>query len=97
MAKKRNRTDGSVTATGVICTIDMDAYDHLGTLVGGTFVGTVAVQVSNDGVTWVALGAAVTAPATTVQLDCPFKFARLNCTAYTSGTIVGQLGAKAAS
>lgn len=97
MAKRKNSAQASVTATGVICTMDLSDYDNVGWVVGGTFVGTVTPQVSQDGVTWAPFGTALTAPGSAVQLDAPFKYIRLNCTAYTSGTIVGMLGASKAA
>ena len=94
MSKNRkNRAQGSVTATGTICTVDLDGFKDLSHAVGGTFVGTVQVQVSNDGTTWAPLVASITAPAAAIVQGCGFKLARLQCTAYTSGTIVGFLAA----
>jgi len=87
---------GSVTATGTICQLGTtQASLPVGALVGGTFVGTVQVQVSYDpeatSPTWVLFSSALTA-AGTVKVDIPVKAVRLQCTAYTSGTIVGGLG-----
>lgn len=58
--------------------------------VSGTFVGTVAVQISHDGTEYVNAAAAVTAPAVITIPVC--KSVRLNCTAFTSGVIKGRVG-----
>lgn len=88
---------GSVTATGVIATLGLeDCQVPAGVLVGGTFVGTVLIEVSFDTEaavpTWVPFGSAVTAPGT-VKIDIPVKAARARCSAYTSGTIVAGVSA----
>ncbi len=55
-------------------------------VVTGTFVGTVAVQVSMDNTNWFTLGAALTAPGI-IESVGPWKYVRGNVTAYTSGAI----------
>lgn len=55
-------------------------------VVSGTFVGTVAIQVSMDNSTWFTLGAALTAPGV-AESTGPWKYVRGNVTAFTSGTI----------
>lgn len=83
---------GSVTATGTICSFDISAFRHFSTCVGGTFVGTVQTQVSFDGgTTWVLFGSAVTAPASVSYTNAAATLVRLQCTAFTSGTIVGGI------
>jgi len=53
--------------------------------VTGTFVGTVAVQVSNDGTNWDTL---ISTTATGAWAsDQPWPYVRGNVTAFTSGTI----------
>ena len=89
---------GSVTATGVIVQMGVeDALLPVGLAVGGTFVGTVLCEISYDtdagSPTWVQFGASVTAPGT-FKVDVPCKGVRLRCSAYTSGTIVGGVGAQ---
>lgn len=96
MALNYSYAKGSVTATGVICQIGTDdGVLPVGALVGGTFVGTVACEVSYDpeavSPTWVNFATALTAPGT-FKVDVPVKAVRLRCTAFTSGTIVGGLG-----
>lgn len=88
---------GSVTATGVIATLGVeDCQVPVGVLVGGTFVGTVLVEVCYDpqavSPTWVQFGSSVTAPGT-VKVDIPVKAVRARCSAFTSGTIVAGIGA----
>lgn len=97
MALNYSYAQGSVTATGVICQIGCDdAVLPVGALVGGTFVATVLVEVSYNpeavSPTWVPFGSAITAPGT-AKIDVPVKAARLRCSAFTSGTIVGGFGA----
>jgi len=92
-----NFATGSVTATGVICQMGVeDCQVPVGCLVGGTFVGTVLVEVCYDpqavSPTWVAFGSSLTAPGT-AKIDVPVKAVRLRCSAFTSGTIVGGIGA----
>lgn len=57
-------------------------------LVGGTFVGTVQVEVTpDDGTTWIPLAnGAFTAPGS-LPIEHALKKVRANCTAWTSGTI----------
>lgn len=88
---------GSVSATGTICSLGTeDASLPVGAAIGGTFVGTVICEVSYDteaaAPTWVAFGTNLTAPGTW-KVDVPVKGVRLRCSAYTSGTIVGGIGA----
>lgn len=88
---------GTIGATGVICSLGVVDYPvPYGVVVGGTFVGTVLVEVSNDpdagSPTWVAFGAGVTAPGT-VKVDIPVKAVRARCSAFTSGTIFAAIGA----
>lgn len=91
-APRKSRVSGSVTATGTICSFDMTAYRHFSTAVGGTFVGTVQTQISLDGgTTWVLFGTAVTAPASVSYQNAATTLVRLQCTAFTSGAIVGGI------
>jgi hypothetical protein len=88
---------GSVTSAAVICSIGSDGSAlPVGAAVGGTFVGTVLCEVSYNpeagSPTWIAFGAALTAPGT-FKVDVPVKAVRLRCSAFTSGTIVGGIGA----
>lgn len=89
---RKLKVSGSVTAIGTICSFDISAFRHFSTVVGGTFVGTVQTQVSLDGgTTWVLFGTAVTAPAAVAYSNTAAVLVRLQCTAYTSGTIVGGM------
>ena len=76
---------GSVTTNAAI---DVSNSENSSYWVCGTFVGTVKLQVSPDGTNWVDSGSAVTAPAI-IAIPRAAKFARLNCTAWTSGSIEG--------
>lgn len=66
-------------------------------VVGGTFVGTVQLQVCIPGLAgaelWVPVGAGLTAPGViTYQAGCGRAF-RAACSAFTSGPIYYSLGA----
>lgn len=89
MLVQRSEALGSLTSavagTGVPCGVLGDAG---GATISGTFVGTVAIEISADGTNYVAAAAALTAPGF-VAIPRWAKKVRMNCTAYTSGTIVG--------
>lgn len=97
----KSGTAVAVVATG-FCSLGTDDMNQpIGVIIGGTFVGTVIVEVSNDpeagSPVWAPFGSAVTAPGT-VKIDIPVKAVRLRCSAYTSGTIAGYIsGAKGSS
>lgn len=86
-------TGGGFDAVEVGVAVEVSDYDTVGCFVGGTFVGTVQIEVSFDGTNWAAYGAALTAPGT-VAITIPVKQVRANCTAYTSGLAVAYVGAK---
>ena len=84
----------AVTATGAGSTVEplVDAdhqIDNLPVQVFGTFVGTVAIEVSLDGTTWHAYASKTAAEAFTVPY---FPYVRANVTAYTSGSISAKIG-----
>lgn len=87
-------TATAVDAAGFLSVGCEGANLPVAAVVGGTFVGTVIVEVSMDpeagSPTWIPFGAAITAPGT-AKVDIPCKAVRLRCSAYTSGTIVGGL------
>lgn len=88
---------GSVTSAAVIVSLGVeDCALPVGLAVGGTFVGTVTCEISYDSdatsPTWIKFGTDLTAPGTW-KLDVPAKAVRLRCSAYTSGTIIGGVGA----
>lgn len=89
---------GSATAVGVIASLGCDDTDlPVAVIVGGTFVGTVKVEVCFDpdatSPTWVQFGSDVTAPGV-VKVDMPCKAVRARCSAFTSGTIFAGIAAK---
>lgn len=91
-------TAAAVNAAGFVFLGSDDMIMPIGVLIGGTFVATVKVEVSNDPEvtvpTWTQFGADVTAPGT-VKVDIPVKAVRLRVSAYTSGTVAGYIsGAK---
>ena len=57
--------------------------------VSGSFVGTVALQGSLDGVSWLNAAAALTAPG--IGTIDWFPFIRANVSAYTSGSITVKI------
>lgn len=90
----------SFVATGAGITRDVGSYKSIAVQLSGTFVGTIMLQASNDGVTWYSVVGAssggnsqAVANLSTpelVTLPASFRYFRVDCTAYTSGTIVVQ-------
>jgi hypothetical protein len=76
-------------AVGATVTIG-GAQDHLGVTLGGTFVATVAIEVSMDGANWAPV-ASLTAPGT-VNIPFAVRAIRANTTAFTNGTPVARYG-----
>ena len=87
-------TAAAVNAAGFCFLGTEDMVMPVAVLIGGTFVATVKVEVSNDpeaaSPTWTQFGADVTA-AGTVKVDIPVKAVRLRVSAYTSGTVAGYI------
>lgn len=84
---------GPFAATGNGVPFAVQGMDiPVGVLVSGTFVATIKIEVSNDGVNWAQFGADVTAPGT-VKVDIPVKQVRARCSAFTSGTARVDIGA----
>lgn len=82
---------GAVAATAGV---DMSALEDAAVMVGGTFVGTYSVELSFDnGATWVPHPdhTGETAPKVCV-IGMRAQQVRVNCTAYTSGTLESNLG-----
>ena len=84
----------AAAATGAGSTVEPaldpdEQYQNLPVQVTGTFVGTVAVEVSLDGVTWYAFTSKTAVEAFTIPF---FPFVRGNVTAFTSGAITVKLG-----
>ncbi len=84
--RQQTYTQTSIAATGVIQTVFTHSYVRTGVQISGTFVGTVQVEVSNNGTDWSPYGTALTAPGV-VEVTQPCEQVRARCTAYTSGTI----------
>jgi hypothetical protein len=85
---------GSFTATATGTARNIADSDEGYCYVGGTFVGTVAIEVSPDaGTTWIQFGASLTAPGITAVLP-PATLVRAKCTAFTSGTILVAFGGR---
>lgn len=77
-------------ATGFNAGVDCSTLDSKRMWIVGTFVGTVQVEISPDDVAYIAEGVALTAPGD-VALPADTRFARANCTAFTSGVIESQV------
>lgn len=101
-AKRTAYLKGSVTAAGdVIGSTTAEAFGSFSLQLPGAAVGTVVVQVSNDGATWVAtrmqsvqdamIIAGAVAPAGMWRGPVEGRFVKVSCTAYTSGTLTAHL------
>jgi len=89
MSKQRSVALGALTAIAVGTGKDISDGETADVWVSGTFVGTVLVQASPDGTNWVTVAnGSLTAPGV-VPIPTSAKQVRINCTAYTSGTITG--------
>lgn len=89
--KYENFDLGDLTATGAGSAVETAHLEDVGVMVGGTFVGTVDVEVSFDGSTFAphpTLNGQTAPFAGTIGFPC--KQVRLNVTAYTSGTLEGR-------
>lgn len=81
---------GSLTGTGAGTAFDISHLESIACLIGGTFVGTVDIEVSFDaGTTFVALPSPLGGATAPVVGDVGVRAQqiRANCTAFTSGTI----------
>jgi hypothetical protein len=70
--------------------VDCKGFSSTGRFqLSGTFVGTVQLEESTDGVTYTVVGVALTAPGVVSANPSAFaQFLRANVTAYTSGAMV---------
>lgn len=93
MAQQRTVALADLTGTGANAAKSVADFETAHLYVTGTFVGTVVAEVSGDGTNWAPAGAAVTAPAV-IALPASASMARLNCTAFTSGTIKSHLAGR---
>lgn len=98
MSKHQSGDIGGLTGTGVGSAVNVEALEDIVAVVGGTFVGTYSIEGSMDGTTFYALTdvfgnslAGLTA-GVAAQLPAGLKEVRLNCTAFTSGSIDGAVG-----
>lgn len=82
-----------VGATGVSATLEVGEYESGSLQTAGTFNGQVQPQISNDGTTWVNLGAVISTATITAQTFTT-RYYRLNVTAYVSGAIYGIVHAR---
>lgn len=77
----------SVTASG---TVLVEQYSRFTAYVKSGLVGTWQLQISADGTNWFNYGSAVTDTGY-VECTAEAKYARINVTAYTSGTGVATI------
>lgn len=89
-----------LTATGASSAASVEALDVVCVAVTGTFTATYSIEGSIDGTNFAAASdihgnslAGLTAP-TAVQMPAGYKQLRVNCTAFTSGTIESDVGGK---
>lgn len=81
---------GAVATTAMV---DVQDLENVEVSVSGTFVATVSVEFTFDGTNYAPAAAALTAPGR-VALPVRCRGWRLNCTAFTSGSIVGRSGGR---
>ena len=86
MGKQINRALADVGSATNNAGINVSDLDACAMYVQGTFVGTVQLQISSDGSTYVNEGSAVTVPDR-IAIPADAKFTRIDVTAWTSGTI----------
>jgi hypothetical protein len=97
-------TGSASTLNADLFSVDCSAYRSINFQITGTWVGTIAFQVSNDNTNWNSLGLSTTSGATTTGTTATvnnsyfgtlggFNYVRARFTAYTSGTasVVGYL------
>jgi hypothetical protein len=99
------QVSGSIAATGsIIASTNASDLTHLTLQMIGTWVGTVNIQVSNDNTNWtntltVPIGNTSSTPTANITANGIYfacvegAFFRVQCTAYTSGTIQGYVDA----
>jgi hypothetical protein len=93
MPKQRVTALGDLVGVATTPAVDISANEESDLYINGTWVGTVQPEVSADGTNFNAVGSALTAPAI-VALPKTAKQVRLDCTAFTSGTIESQVGGR---
>lgn len=83
---------GSLVATGQGTVHDISHLEEVAAMIGGTFVGTASIEVNFDAATWIPVPGVLSGATTPQMLAIPVRARqiRLNCTAYTSGTIEGK-------
>ena len=89
MGKARFVNLGDLASTTNTTAVDVSELESVAVAVGGTFVGTFSIEVSFDeGVTFIphASGTGKTAPFV-LDLGMRVQQVRVDCTAYTSGTM----------
>ncbi len=69
---------------------NVDDYEKMGIYITGTFVATIQLQVSGDGVTFHNEGSPLTAPGK-VEITIPCLEVRADVTAFTSGAPAGKI------
>lgn len=93
MAKPVFMDLGSLTSVVAGSAFDVSHLEEVAAMIGGTFVGTCSIEASFDaGANWVAVPGVLDGATTPQALAIPFRCQqiRMNCTAFTSGTIEGK-------
>lgn len=78
----------STDATGVGDAVDVSHLNNVVAMFGGTFVGTIKLQTTNDGSNWIDWGSAKTSPGVIATIPQCLQI-RPVMTAYTSGAVLG--------
>lgn len=88
MSAIRHGTLASIVSQAAYPEVDVSDLAHVVVAVGGTFVATVAIQISMDGVYWIT-PTDMTPLNAAGHYDVPpgVKFVRANATAFTSGIV----------
>jgi hypothetical protein len=87
MGAFKSRALADLSGTGQNAAVDVSDLETCAMWVSGTFVGTLQMQISADGSSWVNEGSPVTAAAK-IDIPATAHYVRGDCTAHTSGDIV---------
>ncbi len=94
MGRGRFAAMDDLAAVAATAGLDISELESASVSVGGTFVGTYSIELSFDaGATWVPHPDATGLTAPKIQaLGMRAQQVRVNCTAYTSGTLECDMG-----
>lgn len=94
MGKLVTRTVADVSSQAASAAIRVSDLDVSAWWVQGTFVGTVDLQESVDGVTWLDVSGESTTTPAKLAIPSTAVFARINVSAYTSGDVESVLSGR---